>query len=620
MHILIRLGLLLATMTLALATRPCTLCPDASSTTYPEKVIILPPLPPVTCKVAETSVPIVMPDDTSDECKLTQQISTICGCPKKPDACSLCPDGSAVSNKDTELPMFNPITPDSLFTCELMEAYLHSFSNNEGFCPYAQRQAAEICGCPATTSTGSNDSMWDEHNTTTVEPEVLIFDATTIRYTFFGATTGSKMDILHWVELLAAMLSIVGALVVIQDNLRNKKRRKNLYNQIITVMALFDIIQAVAIAFQDTPVPRDSKLGTDGNIGNQATCKAQGWAIQFGGLTSLFLNVSLSTYFLLVIVYRSRESQLKKMRKWLLGLPILVGFIFAGASLPFISRSLHGCHMTPPNAYLMEAVGADGFSTSWAPYLCLYIIPGFSVLIYTTGALVRVFFFVRNVSRQGNKWRFEAAVTSLHTKQQQQRQQSPPRRMQRRLSTSSVNSVQNEVFWQSAMYLSALYLAWFTQLIILVQLEKYLAGHYALWVFFSFITPLQGFMNALVYFRPRMARTITRLSKQGACTPKRYCYARKRNQASSQQEVEETNSEVRNAWLDIRAAEPAADIVQLFSVEDDDEVLSLEEGTGEVNCGSAISHSTEEPAAYVVKAPKPTTTEPVASNNSPSAA
>lgn len=454
MYIPIRLGLLLhvAPMTLALATRPCTLCPDASSTTYPDKVIVLPPLPPVTCKVAETSVPIVMPNDTSDECKLTHQISTICGCPKKPDACSLCPDGSAVSNKDTELPMFNPITSDSLFTCELMEAYLHSFSNKEDFCPYAQQHASEICGCPA-TSTGSNDWMWDEHNTTMVEPEVPTFDATTIRYTFFGATTNSKMDALHWVELVAAILSIVGAIVVIQDNLRNKKRKNNLYNQIITVMALFDIIQAVAIALQDTPVPSDSTLGTAETIGNQATCKAQGWAIQFGGLTSLFLNVSLSTYFLLVIVYRSRESQLRKMRKWLLGLPILVGFIFAGASLPFITRSLHGCHMTPPNAYLMEAVGADGFSTSWAPYLCLYIIPGFSVLIYTTGALIRVFFFVRKVSRQGNRWRFEAAETSLNTQQQQS-----PRRMQRRQSTSSVNSVQNEVFWQSAMYLSALYL------------------------------------------------------------------------------------------------------------------------------------------------------------------
>lgn len=459
--------------------------------------------------------------------------------------------------------------------------------------------------------------MRDEHNTTMVEPEVPTFDATTIRYTFFGATTNSKMDALHWVELVAAILSIVGAIVVIQDNLRNKKRKNNLYNQIITVMALFDIIQAVAIALQDTPVPSDSTLGTAETIGNQATCKAQGWAIQFGGLTSLFLNVSLSTYFLLVIVYRSRESQLRKMRKWLLGLPILVGFIFAGASLPFITRSLHGCHMTPPNSYLMEAVGADGFSTSWAPYLCLYIIPGFSVLIYTTGALIRVFFFVRKVSRQGNRWRFEAAETSLNTQQQQS-----PRRMQRRQSTSSVNSVQNEVFWQSAMYLSALYLAWFTQLIILVQLEKYLACHYALWVFFSFIYPLQGFMNALVYFRPRMTRTITKLWKQASCTKR--C-ARKRNQAS---QAEKTNSEAKNAWSDIRAAEPAADIVQLFSVEDDDalqqqqqqhQVLSLEEGTGEVTCGSANSDSIESAtAANVFKAPEPT--EPVASSNAPSAA
>jgi hypothetical protein len=89
-------------------------------------------------------------------------------------------------------------------------------------------------------------------------------------------------------------MSITGALFVIQDNLRDKKRRSNQYNQIVTAMAFFDIIHGIASALLDIPRPTDDALRTKGERGNEATCKAQGFFIQWGGLTSLFFNASLS--------------------------------------------------------------------------------------------------------------------------------------------------------------------------------------------------------------------------------------------------------------------------------------------------------------------------------------
>lgn len=287
---------------------PCTLCQDGTKVTLPDKMVVIPPIPAVKCIEAEGAIPIIFPDETSSECQLINEISTFCGCPRAADSCSLCPDGSPVTNKNVELPMFNPVFGDTVLTCEIMEAYLHSFPENDGFCPYSQQNAAELCGCPRLVDNEGDDGSTrvpphtSNSNSTIVgdidvspQPTAPSFNLKLVRINFHGATSGKELRRLATIIRISASLSIAGALLVIQDNLRDKKRRKNQYNQIVTLMAVFDIIHAIATALVDLPRPTGDVLRTSGEMGNEASCKSQGFFIQWGGLTSLFFSASLST-------------------------------------------------------------------------------------------------------------------------------------------------------------------------------------------------------------------------------------------------------------------------------------------------------------------------------------
>jgi hypothetical protein len=149
----------------------------------------------------------------------------------------------------------------------------------------------------------------------------------------------------------AACLSIAGALMVILENLYNRKRlSSNLYNQIVVTMASFDIMYSVTAVLVNIPRPSDDTIYAHGERGNAGTCIAQGWTYQFSGLTSLLLNASLSTYYVMVIVYRYRDAQLMRVRPYMLGLPVVVGTILACASIPFISPTYNGCHVKPPSS------------------------------------------------------------------------------------------------------------------------------------------------------------------------------------------------------------------------------------------------------------------------------
>lgn len=66
-------------------------------------------------------------------------------------------------------------------------------------------------------------------------------------------------------------------------------------SQLVLGMSVFDIIGAIAWMFSTAPINSDFVYGA---VGTEATCKIQGFAFQLG-FTSIFYNVSLSTYYLL---------------------------------------------------------------------------------------------------------------------------------------------------------------------------------------------------------------------------------------------------------------------------------------------------------------------------------
>ena len=106
----------------------------------------------------------------------------------------------------------------------------------------------------------------------------------------------------------------------------NKERRVRVFNQLMVQLSIFDMIGSIAYALTSLPIP--AEYFYYGSYGNDATCTTQGFFIQVGTI-SCYTNVSLAVYYYLVIQLGFSETAVKKVRIWLLILPIVVGMIFA---------------------------------------------------------------------------------------------------------------------------------------------------------------------------------------------------------------------------------------------------------------------------------------------------
>ena len=111
-------------------------------------------------------------------------------------------------------------------------------------------------------------------------------------------------------------------------------------------MAVFDIITALAWAFATAPIDQDGGGYVEGALGTETTCRTQAFFIQFG-FTSIFYNVSLALYYLLVVLYNWREFQLKKIRLYMHLVPVLLGLGLALGAIPSYHWLEYGCHILP---------------------------------------------------------------------------------------------------------------------------------------------------------------------------------------------------------------------------------------------------------------------------------
>ena len=71
----------------------------------------------------------------------------------------------------------------------------------------------------------------------------------------------------------------------------------------------------------------------------------------------------------------------------------------------------------------------------------------------------------------------------------------------------TVPRVDHDVFWQAVFYLGALYVCW-PILLYSFSIAQWDEKYYAFHVVFFICSPLQGFLNAMVYFRPKVVKSL----------------------------------------------------------------------------------------------------------------
>lgn len=160
---------------------------------------------------------------------------------------------------------------------------------------------------------------------------------------YAGADTNAKPAALVWLPRVMAILSIMGSSFLIYDIMRVRTRRSKLLYQLLVTLSIFDIVGSIAYAFTSLPIPVEDAIY--GAMGNDASCKAQGFFIQIGTIACL-INSSLSSYYYLTIIRGLSEDTLKKKRLAFFLPQILIGLVFAFAGLPWYYDMLIWCNNT----------------------------------------------------------------------------------------------------------------------------------------------------------------------------------------------------------------------------------------------------------------------------------
>ena len=299
-----------------LPTNPCTMCRDGSS--VPDSLLdrempfldggsgggagpfaLLQGIVP-TCSLYQA---YLLSLDANDEtCRLAQGMGSYCGCAPVENHCEFCEDHPID-------PLFYNKTLNFLSaveeagvspTCEFTETLLKQVPTSDRVQCYGIQQRAFLCGC--------NDGVWMYSDTSNEAEKTAIAWAPRISGALSLLVSHPKDDddvvVVENCACNMVLLSLCdtnlntccccccfsflaqGALAIIVDVLSSAERRSRVYTQLVFGMAMFDLITAVPWIIGSIAVPAyvdgGDPSGVLGAVGNDASCKAQGFFIELG--------------------------------------------------------------------------------------------------------------------------------------------------------------------------------------------------------------------------------------------------------------------------------------------------------------------------------------------------
>jgi hypothetical protein len=355
-------------------------------------------------------------------------------------------------------------------------------------------------------------------------------------FTYWGAETIQMQRTAVWTQRATAALSCFGSIAILVNifakNKDGNNAKRGVYYQLMIGLSICDVLSSIAWGLGPLPVKSDifPALGIDpdlvperetaefyGSHGNDATCTAQGFLLHLG-FTSILYNVALSYFFKLSVVNGWRDCHFTPFyRALILGVPAIIGTGVALAAIPFILPTAIGC-----------TIGSSYDEGGWAKVIGLFYLPYGPAFILMPLNTLYIYLKVKNQSRKGNRWRLSTVVSQRQLALSSEagfnsaanegssalRQVSNALRRRQRTSTAEQPASQMEklVFWQSCWYVAAFF-ASYAIFPVFFAVDGWSVKSYWYYILLSFLTPMQGFFNACVYFRKRISVSAARFRR-----------------------------------------------------------------------------------------------------------
>jgi len=284
---------------------------------------------------------------------------------------------------------------------------------------------------------------------------------------------------------ITGLMSILGSIAIIRDLLKGPRAQLELMrSKVLIVMNIIDLLTSFIVHVIGTWfVPKGTAFWS---AGNEHTCDIQGWSNALFFNYALVYNAALAIVFLLIVQYSWSEEDFRKWSYVILCSPAVFVTLLFIPCLRYYKYMNYGsgwfCYFTPSPSLCAVTPGMEcnednlGIFTYYQVIRLCVIFVFSSIIIY---ACVRLFLVAR---------RSEESVSAYRS------------RSQGNYATSNRVAVSGLLYSGGNLLVVLPVIIYFIGTIAKVEAMSF-------WIFIDFhwaiFVPLQGFLNALVYFRPK---------------------------------------------------------------------------------------------------------------------
>ena len=290
------------------------------------------------------------------------------------------------------------------------------------------------------------------------------------------------------IPMVSGALSIAASSTIITKVLKSASKLKNPYNRLLIGLCLFDILVSICHVSSTLPIPK----GTPGYwaaLGNDTTCKIQGFLFLFSIVSTPLYNLALCIYFLCVIKYSMADERFSRVvEPYLHGVPILYGLGTAiyTLSIGYINPSSTLCWISPP-----DNPRGDDFGRNLA-----WIINGgplFAIFLITVAIMCMIWWNVYKQEKTMERYRFQL-TSGIETPRSEENASR---------SRNRVKSVQARAKW----FFAAFIITYFPTLLFRIIGSTLPGGpssvHISIVIMARMLLPLQGVFNICAHLQPQ---------------------------------------------------------------------------------------------------------------------
>jgi len=298
-----------------------------------------------------------------------------------------------------------------------------------------------------------------------------------------------------------ACFSLLGSCWIVVEVLTNAQKRVHIQKRLLVGMSATDIITSITYIWGVSAFPSEMPSG----LGNTTTCDVQGFLGQFTPSTA-FYNFALAFYYLAMIQYKWSQRELKRIENYChviaLVFPVVTGAIcvhlkvFNPAYIHcWIYEYPYGCLHSDEIDCIRGGNESVVVGLGWG----LYYAPVLISLAFGSIAMFKVYRGVKAQFETSQKYRMPA---SNQVPDEDPDTVNTTSSRKKPAPTKEECVMTKQVATQGLCYFGAFVVTWFFPFVTTI-LENTGIDNIPVLFGLAISLPLQGFMNWLVYIRPR---------------------------------------------------------------------------------------------------------------------